>query len=120
MAKLSCNVESCVNNVGGGFCTAATIHITGSDAHRSKCTDCSTYAPKSFKNALASMANTNYTGEVAQLFSASEITISPNIICESVNCIYNKQKDCTASNVQIYGPHAVSDNGTECETFVER
>lgn len=119
MTKLSCNAEACTNNVGG-FCTAATIHIHGIDAHSTSGTQCNTFAQKSFRNAVASMLNTNYTGEIRQLFSDDNVAISPNIKCEAINCLYNHSKACTASNVQIYGPQASFDFGTQCETFIEK
>jgi hypothetical protein len=120
MAKLSCNAENCVNNVSGGFCTAGQIHIKGDNAHSSEGTLCSTFAEKSFKNSVKSMTNTNYTGELMQIFSDDEIVVSPDIKCEAVKCVFNENHNCKAKNVLINGEHSVSELSTQCETFVDR
>ena len=101
--KLSCNITSCVNNVASGMCSAENILVIGKNANSSKDTQCETFALESFKNALASVANTNYVGEVVQAFNESEIKMSPHIKCEASNCRFYENHLCIASNVQIIG-----------------
>jgi hypothetical protein len=120
MAKLSCNAENCVNNVTGAFCTAGVIHIKGNNAHSSQGTICSTFAEKNFKNAVISMTNTNYTGELMQVFSSNDIVVNPGIKCGAEKCVYNENQNCNAPNVLINGEHSVSQLSTQCETFIER
>lgn len=119
MPKLICSANNCVNNIGG-LCTANTIDVHGMRAHSSNETECETFAEKGLKNALANLVNMNITGEIRQVFSGSSIEMSPKIKCQAVNCSHNKDKICIARMVQIYGPGAVTSEGTECETFIYR
>ncbi|SHE69529.1 DUF1540 domain-containing protein [Clostridium fallax] len=119
MAKLSCSAENCVNNIGG-LCTAGAIQIGGENAHSTKGTQCNTFGERNFKNALESVTNTNYLGELVQAFSSNDIKMSPKIGCEAINCMFNKDKICNASNVHIRGNNAESEYGTKCETFIAK
>ena len=119
--KLSCNVNSCVNNVASGMCSAEKIVIEGNVAKCSAETKCRTFATENFKNAVASVANTNYIGEVVQAFNESEIKMSPNIKCEASNCTFWDKDVCTASNVQIFGDeNAETYSDARCESFIPR
>lgn len=119
--KLSCNVNSCVNNVASGMCSAERIVIEGNSAKSSEETKCGTFACENFANAVASIANTNYVGEVVQAFNESEIKMSPHIKCEASNCTFWDNELCTASNVQIFGDeNAENSSATRCESFVPR
>jgi Domain of Unknown Function (DUF1540). len=117
MGKLSCNATNCVNNVAG-LCSADIISIKGKDAISSSETVCDTFKQKGIMNALVSMGNTNYVGEVEQMFSDfHEILMTPEVHCNAKKCIYNKHGICGADNLFIYGPRADSVQNTECETF---
>ena len=119
--KLSCNVNSCVNNVASGMCSAEKIIIEGKCAKSSEETLCGTFADQNLKNAVASVANTNYVGEIVQAFNESEIKMSPHIKCEASNCAFWQNNLCTASNIQIFGnENAESSSETRCESFVPR
>ncbi|WP_315114377.1 DUF1540 domain-containing protein [Clostridium intestinale] len=119
MNKLGCSAMDCVNNISG-LCSANVILVTGHDASSSSGTQCGTFAEKSFKNAVTSVGNTNYVGELKQMFSNnSEILMSPEVKCEARKCAYNKRGECSADNLVIFGPEARSSYGTACETFIE-
>lgn len=119
MGKLGCSAMNCVNNVSG-LCSANVILIKGHNASTSSGTECSTFAEKSFRNAVTSVANTNYVGEVKQMFSDnSEILMSPDVQCEARKCLYNKRGLCSADNLVVFGPGAINAYGTVCETFIE-
>lgn len=120
MNKLGCSAMDCVNNLNG-LCSANVILVTGHDAGSSSETQCSTFAKKGFMNAVASVGNTNYVGEVKQIFSNnSQVLMSPEVKCEAKKCSYNERGLCGADNLVIFGPGAESSYGTACETFVER
>lgn len=116
--KLICSAGNCVNNING-LCSANTINVNGSRAHTSSGTDCETFAEKGFMNAVKNLGNMNFAGEVRQIINRDSISMSPNIKCQAVNCVYNVNRLCSADNVQIYGPGAVASQGTQCETFRE-
>jgi hypothetical protein len=117
--KLSCSAVSCVNNMNG-LCSANSINVRGSVAHTSSGTECETFAQKGFMNAVRNLGNMNIAGEIRQLVRGDDaVEMSPGIRCAAVNCVYNMNRVCGASNVQIYGPGAATSEGTECETFRE-
>lgn len=118
MAKLMCSANTCVNNMNG-LCSANTINVHGIKAHSTDGTECETFAEKGIKNALSNLTNMNIPGEIRQLFSGNSVEMSPHIKCQAVNCVHNRSKECIARTVQIYGPGAVTSEGTECETFEE-
>ncbi|NMM62284.1 DUF1540 domain-containing protein [Clostridium sp. P21] len=116
--KLSCSAGKCVNNING-LCSANNIHVVGSEIHSSKGTECETFMQRGFMNAMSNFTNMNLVGEFKQIFSRDSIEMSPEIKCEAENCVYNADRLCSASNVQVYGPDARSSGGTQCETFKE-
>ena len=115
---LGCSATTCVHNLGG-LCSANTIHVQGSTAHTSSGTNCGTFAQKGLKNAITNMGNMNIVGEVKQLFTNNSVEMSPGIKCEAESCVFNRERACTADNLQITGPNAESSYGTRCETFRE-
>lgn len=116
--KLRCSAERCVNNVNK-FCTAESIHVNGNSAHISTETDCDTFWEKGDMNSIYFFNNTNLSGGFRQLFSKETVEMSPDIVCEAENCIYNVSRVCSADFVQIHGEEAHSSRYTECETFKE-
>ncbi|WP_234123027.1 DUF1540 domain-containing protein [Clostridium hydrogenum] len=118
MAKLMCSANTCVNNMNG-LCSASTIDVHGIKAHSSNGTECETFAERGIRNALSNLTNMNIPGEIRQIFSGNSVEMSPRIRCQAINCSHNKGKECIARTVQMYGPGAVTSEGTECETFEE-
>lgn len=117
MSNLGCSAMDCVNNVSG-LCSANVILVSGDSAVTSAGTQCKTFAPKSFINAVAGVGNTNYVGEIKQMFSNNTKNyMSPEVKCEAKKCSYNKSGNCSADNLVIFGPEAKSSYGTACETF---
>ncbi|MCY6371251.1 DUF1540 domain-containing protein [Clostridium ganghwense] len=115
--KLSCSAGNCVHNING-LCAAREIQVTGLTATTSNATQCNTFAERNFKNAFTNLANMNVVGEAKQLFARnSSVEMSPKIACDAQNCLYNKNKICNASSVQINGLQAQTSELTQCETF---
>lgn len=114
--ELSCSAINCVHNMSG-LCSASTIHVLGAGAHSSTETMCNTFAEKGIKNAVTHLPNMNVVGEVKQLFTNNSIEMSPAIKCEALNCVYNENRACSADNIQVNGPTANENEGTQCETF---
>jgi len=103
----------------GTLCAANYIEVAGSNATSSAATECNTFAERGLANAVTNMGNMNIGGEIKQAFSYGSIEMSPKIKCEAVTCSYNDDRLCSASNVQIHGPSALTSEGTQCETFVK-
>jgi len=116
---LSCTATNCVNNMSG-ICSASTIEILGSNAHSREETQCDTFAEKGLKNSFNNVFNMNVIGEVKQAFNNETIEMSPKIICEVINCMYNADDKCEAHNIMVYGKDAICCEKTECETFKEQ
>lgn len=113
MSKLICSAINCLNNIDG-LCTARNIYIKQGVNRK---TYCETFASRTFKNALASMTNINFAGEIRQAFNKKDIVMSPNIVCSADKCSYNMKGECVALNVQIYGVTCNNSQCTQCETF---
>lgn len=119
MSVLSCSAMKCVYNMSG-LCSARKIHVDGTNAHESPGTDCGTFEERGIKSAFTNMPNMNIGGELRQVFDRDSIDMSPQIKCDAVNCSYNAERICHASNVQITGQGAETSIETECETFIEK
>ncbi|WP_436513704.1 DUF1540 domain-containing protein [Clostridium thermobutyricum] len=118
MPTLGCSVQNCVNNEGG-FCGANTIIVDGEEAYTSSQTQCETYRPETLTNAFKAMTNTNFTGEIAQIFSSrEEILITPEVECTAKNCFYNANNRCEARNIMIV-ENRENEMKNQCETFLD-
>jgi hypothetical protein len=115
---LSCSALNCVHNINS-LCSANKIHVTGMNAVTSDDTQCKTFAEKGLINAVTNIFNMNIPGEIRQVFNNDSISMSPRIECDATRCIYNSNRICDASNVQIMGIDANSSENTQCETFKE-
>ncbi|MCT8976406.1 DUF1540 domain-containing protein [Clostridium sp. CX1] len=116
--KLRCSAKNCYNNVNE-FCIASSIHVMGEEANTSPDTMCDTFLEKTDADAMSHFTNRNLAGEFRQLFSADTVELSPDIVCEAQNCVYNVNRICSADFVQVHGPNARTSESTECETFRE-
>ena len=102
MTKLDCNVVSCSYNENK-LCKLDTIKVGGKEAKKPSETVCESFYPR------GTNTMTNMDGK-----GASKET---NVACNAVTCMYNDNKKCTATNIQIAGVKAVSSGETECGTF---
>lgn len=117
MTKISCSAITCLYN-NYELCSAATIEIEGENAKHSKGTFCNTYSGDDLEEVVEGVLNTNYIGEVKQMFNRNEdIIMNPKILCQALNCIYNHERKCSAGNIYINGEDATAKVGTKCETF---
>ncbi len=115
---LSCTATNCVNNMSG-ICSAITINVSGSSAHKSEETQCETFAHKGLKNSLANVLNMNVVGEIKQVFNHESIVMNPRIRCEATNCEHNEKKICVAFNILVEGLGDSDSHETQCDTFLE-
>ena len=115
MPRLSCTARTCVHNEGG-LCEAENILIEGTDANTSLETFCSSFRENSVSEQFtAAFTNTNYMGELMQIFSSKdEIKMNPNIGCHAT-----RNGRCEALDIAIRGDRASEPRETLCETFVE-
>lgn len=102
MTRLDCNVVNCSYNENK-LCKRENITVGGMQARKASETVCESFYPKGTNT----MTNLDSKGPKAET----------NIACNAVTCVYNNNKKCTASKIQIGGMKAVSSGETECGTF---
>jgi hypothetical protein len=118
MIKLNCTARSCVYNEGG-LCSAQEILVQGPNSNSSEDTYCSSFKINTVVNEFMAMGNTNYPGEVMQIFSSqNEIKLSPVVSCHARNCFYNANGICGARDISVMGDGARQEIETMCETFI--
>lgn len=119
MTKLNCNARTCVNNEGG-LCGADCILVQGAESKSSAETFCSNFKEDGVLNTTLAMENTNYMGELFQMFSEKDhIKTSPTVTCHARHCFYYANGICGAQNISIMGDRAKDERDTSCETFIE-
>lgn len=120
MTKLNCTARNCVNNEGG-LCGAGYILVEGIGSSTSEDTFCSNYKDDNIGNQVKALGNTNYVGEIMQMFSSmDDIKINPEIACHATSCFYNGNGRCEARDINMVGENATVSADTNCETFVEK
>lgn len=115
--NLNCNASNCTNNTYG-MCTAKNIHIQGTNAHSKEYTQCGSFEEMGLKNTLSNVYNPNIGGVIENRFTNSSFDSNTSIQCDASKCRYNMNGNCLSSNVNINGPGAVSNNRTDCESFM--
>lgn len=120
MSDLMCSAVNCIYNISG-LCSARSIHI-GIKGISSKNEDtlCENFLHRNLKNTFTSIINTNIIGEVKQVVDRDNINMSPQIVCDAKECIYNSSNMCSAKHVQIYGLECEDEKCTKCEVFARR
>ncbi len=104
MTKLDCNVTGCVHNAEN-CCCKNTIVVEGNSAREKYDTCCGSYDEKKgnmFRN----------------LFKTPENRLE--VECEATNCVYNKERRCSAEHIGIVGGNATEAVQTECASFRAR
>ena len=104
MTYLQCSVQECTYNTQN-CCCAKGIHVEGAAAHQSEETCCETFAEKNGATNAADQRSANRC-----------MTIS----CDADNCVYNRNRMCTAESVDIHGANCHSKDQTNCGTFKSR
>lgn len=115
---LTCSATNCAHN-RNYECKAGIIHVSGRGAIAVEGTSCTTFVDRDSSSLVNSLAGD--AREKESFFNSSnhafvnsdgDCTTQPsNIKCEAHNCIYNKNKDCYAENVQIDATNAY------CQSF---
>lgn len=121
MTKLNCTARNCVNNEGG-LCGAEYIMIEGEDSTKSPETYCSDFKEDNILNEIKSVANTDFIGELLQIFSSdARVIMSPKVICHATKCFYNGNGVCEAKDIAITTPKGTPsrESETQCETFIQ-
>lgn len=119
MTRLNCTARACVNNEGG-LCGAGYILIEGGNSSTSAETFCNNFREDTFGEHIKAIGNTNYAGELMQIFSSTEeIKMSPEVSCHATKCFYNGNGKCEARDISIMGDGANEPLDTRCETFIE-
>ena len=103
MHKINCTVQKCYYNKEQ-FCQIETLHIAGKGAGITEATYCKSYTSKD---------NTHNAVE------QNLLTGTTSCICCSVNtCVYNKDKKCSLSEIEVSSLGEVSDcQETDCLSF---
>lgn len=102
MTKLDCNVTKCSYNEEN-CCRRNAIDVQGKDAHYSSETCCGSFSTKGCDDSCKNSIDGVYKETVVR--------------CNAVECVYNKDKHCSANHIGITGRNADSEIETECETF---
>lgn len=119
MVRLNCTARTCVYNEGG-LCSAQEILIQGVNSNTSEDTYCSSFDVDTVANNFKAMGNTNFPGEVMQIFSSQhEIKLSPSVNCHATECFYNGGGICGARDISVMGDGARQEIDTMCETFIK-
>lgn len=104
MTNLQCSVKSCLHNSDNRCCKQAII-VDGSSAKQAHETCCGSF-------------DQNKDGAFQNLFKTPETRLE--VDCEAVNCVYNEDRRCKASQIGISGDGASQATQTECATFKMR
>lgn len=115
--NLNCNATNCTHNTYG-MCTSNNVHIQGTNAHSKEYTQCGSFEEKGLKNVLSNVYNPNIGGVVENRYSNSAIGGNTSIRCDASRCRHNVDGNCISTNVSINGPGALSNNRTDCESFM--
>lgn len=105
MAKLDCNVTSCMHNADD-CCCKAEIQVDGSCAKECCETCCGSYDKK---------GEHSYSNNASK--TPDKVT---EVNCKATNCVYNADGYCDADHIGIVGSSAVSSEQTECGSFRSR
>jgi len=119
MADVNCAAWTCVNNIDG-LCSARTINVLGNSAIKPMETQCETFAPREFINAIKNSTNLNLGGALAQMMQAGKdygVRMTPSINCDAENCVYNELGMCNAKAIAISGDDPMTSKNTQCATF---
>ena len=102
-AKLSCDVKNCISNCDHKCCRQE-IHIGGKAATESKDTCC---------HSFMDMPEGGFTNDTVHRHPNAAIAIE----CDAIECVYNKNHKCDATEVAVKNPNSASYGETECSTF---
>lgn len=115
--NLNCNANNCMHNTYG-MCTANNLHIQGTNAHSKEYTQCGSFEEKGLKHILSNVYNYNIGAMVDNQFTNTIYNTNSSIQCEASRCRHNVNGNCTSNSVNISGPGAISNNRTDCESFM--
>ncbi|MCD8124883.1 MAG: DUF1540 domain-containing protein [Lachnospiraceae bacterium] len=103
MPLLDCSVETCVHN-SDNRCCLSSIGVEGQYASREAETSCGSFAWR--KECFCNKAEE----------PKRQLTVD----CQAVDCVYNRDRMCSAGHIGIAGRTAHVSDETECQTFQAR
>lgn len=115
--NLNCNAGNCRHNTYG-MCTANDIHIQGTNAHSKEYTQCGSFEENGLRHTLSNVHNYNIGSVVENRFTNSAYSTNQAIKCDASRCRHNLNGTCISHSVNINGPGAISNNRTDCESFM--
>lgn len=104
MTELKCTAAHCAYN-NDCCCCKGEIHVQGSTADTRESTCCGSFDDR-----------TRNCGCNAADMPERKLKVS----CDATNCIYNKERMCSANHIDIQGASAHVADKTECATFQMR
>ena len=118
---LHCNAVSCIHNIEER-CTASAITVNGGSTQVRSNTYCASYHDDvngETESVIQSVWGVNISDGILD-WETSDITTdrdAPSIVCSAVNCKFNDNQACAATNVQIESPR---EHRCMCQTFERR
>lgn len=105
MARIRCHAETCSHN-SASICYANGINVAGEMAHEKQETCCSSFLDRTI---YSSLTNNTATGGDCD-----------RIACDVTSCVYQKNGDCSAEEIEVSGQGANGYLETQCNTFCSR
>jgi len=102
MTNLSCSVTNCAHNKDD-LCSLNDIKVGGHQANVKEETCCSSFEDRE--------------DSVQNMSDSSQAEPETEIECDARECVYNEDKECTASEIHVSGDGASECEETECHTF---
>lgn len=100
MTNLKCLAHNCGHNKDN-YCCKDSILVEGKNAQTPAATSCASFVLKEGKGC--------FEGECP--------SCSTNIECSAETCVFNEDKLCRATEIEVAGVEAISSDKTECESF---
>ncbi|MDD6212162.1 MAG: DUF1540 domain-containing protein [Clostridiales bacterium] len=104
MPILDCSVATCVHNEENRCCLNSIL-VDGQNAEKEEETKCSSFAHRT-------EGCCNRCGE--------DPKVKLVVDCKAVDCIYNKDRLCSASHIDISGRQAKNSEETLCASFTAK
>lgn len=101
MTFLDCSVIGCIYNADE-CCCKGDITVAGKEAERKAHTCCASFVERRAEGSSN---------------AAKRISKVVDVACEACNCVFNKEKKCSAEHIGIVGGDACEYTETECASF---
>lgn len=101
MSKINCSAITCSYNINGN-CHSGTIKVDGSKPNNLKDVHCTSFISvhKNLKSDIQSECE--------------------HIVCNAIDCIHNKNSECSCYNIFVSGNDAKNFKQTNCCSFISK